>query len=422
MRRLILTLTRQLRPVLVKVFPIEVLRALKQRLIRRSTRETEEFQLRPFDPEVGETGVNLIGYIRGEIGLGQSCRLVAGALEASGVPFTIYNYRQVSAIRSEDHSWDARISRETPYNVNLFHINPYEVPLATAVLPPKLWAGRYNIAFWLWELERFPREWTSTLNCFHEVWTPSEFASESIRRVTDKPVRTMPYYVTAPTDPKLSRGRFGLPEGVFLFLCMYDCSSTMERKNPMGAVRAFKMAFSPHEAGVGLVIKLNNPAEKDLRLLREELAGYQNIWLLPEIYTKVEINSLIGLSDAVVSLHRAEGFGLVPAEAMLLGTPVIASNWSSTTEFMDGESACLVDCRLIPIEEDVGPYQKGQRWADPDLKQAAGYMRRLYEEPEYRRRLSENGKRRAETLLGREQAAEKIRARLREIVRENDKT
>ena len=159
-----------------------------------------------------------------------------------------------------------------------------------------------------------------------------------------------------------------------------------------------------------------------MRILREELAGYQNIWLLPEIYTKVEINSLIGLSDAVVSLHRAEGFGLVPAEAMLLGTPVIASNWSSTTEFMDGESACLVDCRLIPIEEDVGPYQKGQRWADPDLKQAAGYMRRLYEEPEYRRRLSENGKRRAEALLGREQAAEKIRARLREIVREHEKT
>lgn len=422
MQRLFLEIVQKLRPILMKVFPIEFLRSVKKGLIRHSTKQLSRYQIKPFHPAEGEYGVNLIGYVRGESGLGQSCRLVAGALEASGVPFGIYNYQQVSSIRNEDHAWDRKITQETPYCVNLFHITPYEVPLAFSSFPKRLWDGRYNIAFWLWELEEIPDEWKLSLQCFHEVWTPSEFASESIRRATDKPVRTMPYYVTAPTDPKLSRGRFGLPEGVFLFLCMYDCTSIMERKNPMGAVRAFKMAFSPHEAGVGLVIKLNNPAEKDLRILREELAGYQNIWLLPEIYTKVEINSLIGLSDAVVSLHRAEGFGLVPAEAMLLGTPVIASDWSSTTEFMDEESACLVDCRLIPIEEDVGPYQKGQRWADPDLKQAAGYMRRLYEEPEYRRRLSENGKRRAEALLGREQAAEKIRARLREIVREHEKT
>ena len=418
MRRLILDLARKFRPVMVRLLPLEFLRAVKRRMIRQSAQEAARYQLKPLASDAGENGINLIGYIQGEIGLGQSCRLVAGALEASGLPYTIYNYQQVSAIRSSDHSWDRKISDRTPYNINLFHINPYEIPLAFATLTSKLWDGRSNIAFWLWELEKFPEEWTFAINCFHEIWTPSEFASDSIRRVTDKPVRTMPYYLKAPTDRSIRRERFGLPENVFLFLAMYDCNSTMERKNPMGAVRAFKEAFTPQEEGVGLVVKVNNPTEKDLKVLREELAGYQNIWLLPEIYTKTETNSLISLVDAVVSLHRAEGFGLVPAEAMLLGTPVIATNWSSTTEFMDADSACLVDCRLVPIEEDIGPYKKGQRWADPDVHQAAAYMRRLYEDPDYRRRLAENGQRRVETILGREQAAEKIRTRIREIYTE----
>lgn len=418
MRRLILELAQKFRPVMVKLFPIDFLRAVKRRMIRQAVQQMRSYQLPTFSPSSRERGINLIGYIQGETGLGQSCRLVAGALEASGLPYTIYNYQQVSSIRSSDHSWDRKISDQAPYDINLFHITPYEVPLAFTTLTPKFWDGRYNIAFWLWELEEIPEEWKDSLRCFQEVWTPAEFVSDSIRLATDKPVYTVPYYLQAAADSTIRRERFGLPEGIFLFLTMYDCTSTMDRKNPMGAVRAFKEAFLPQEKGVGLVIKLNNPSEKDLRVLREELSGYQNIWLLPEIYTKTETNSLISLADAVVSLHRAEGFGLVPAEAMLLGTPVVATNWSATTEFMDADSACLVDYRLVPIEKDIGPYKKGQRWADPDIHQAAAYMRRLYEDPDYRRRLAENGKHQVETILGREQAAEKIRTRIKEIYTE----
>ena len=36
-------------------------------------------------------------------------------------------------------------------------------------------------------------------------------------------------------------------------------------------------------------------------------------------------------------------FGLVLAEAMYLGKPVIATNWSANTEFMDKETACMID-------------------------------------------------------------------------------
>lgn len=415
-RNLLMAWTMKFRPVLVKLLPIGFLRAVKKRVIHNATNEVQKYLLKPFLPSSGKNGVNLIGYIQGEIGLGQSCRLVAAGLEAAGVPFTVYNYQQVSAMRSEDHSWDHKISNQTPYNINLFHINPYEVPLAFSALSPAFWDNKYNIAFWLWELEEFPPEWCFAINCFHEIWTPSEFVSKSIRKVTDKPVYTMPYFLQASVDSSLDRKEFKLPEDVFLFLTMYDCNSTMERKNPTGALRAFKKAFSPDNKKVGLVIKVNNPTAEDLKKIWKKLNGYENIWLLSGVYAKAEINSLIANVDVLVSLHRAEGFGLVPAEAMLLGTPVIATNWSANTEFMDSETACMVDYTLVPIEQDYGPYRKGQRWAEPNLDQAAEYMRKLYEDKEFYHSISKSGITSVGRILGKEQAAEKIKNRVDEIL------
>ena len=57
---------------------------------------------------------------------------------------------------------------------------------------------------------------------------------------------------------------------------------------------------------------------------------------------KTEVNSLLKDVDVYVSLHRSEGFGLVMAEAMYLGTPVIATAWSGNTEFMNDHTACMV--------------------------------------------------------------------------------
>ena len=162
MRRLILELAQKFRPVMVKLFPIDFLRAVKRRMIRQAVQQMRSYQLPTFSPSSRERGINLIGYIQGETGLGQSCRLVAGALEASGLPYTIYNYQQVSSIRSSDHSWDRKISDQAPYDINLFHITPYEVPLAFTTLTPKFWmAGIISLSgFGSWRrsggVEGFP--------------------------------------------------------------------------------------------------------------------------------------------------------------------------------------------------------------------------------------------------------------------------
>src|SRR5213075_2525779 len=88
-----------------------------------------------------------------------------------------------------------------------------------------------------------------------------------------------------------------------------------------------------------------------------------------------ELRGLISSCDAYVSLHRSEGIGLTIADAMGLGKPVIATGWSGNTDFMDVSNAFPVGYRLVELEENVGPYQAGEVWAEPSVEHAADLMR-----------------------------------------------
>lgn len=414
-QRIVIDIAYSCKPVLLKILPIEWLRAIKKRIIKANLKKLSRIQFKPYQKGRYPDGINLIGSIRAETGLGQSCRLLANELKACDYPMMVYNYEQGANISQNDTSWNNEISEECKYGINIIHINPHELGVAFMQLDRKIFAGRYNIGFWLWELEEFPNEWLPCISCMDEIWTPSEFTSNSIRKKTNIPVHTIPYAIEAETEENYSRKEFGLPEDKFLFLMMYDNNSIEERKNPRGVIEAFKKAFSKEEKKVGLVIKVNSPDKRGIEKLKSELQGYENIYFITEILEKKRVNSLIACADTVVSLHRAEGFGLVLAEAMYLGVPTIATNWSSNIEFMNDETACMVDYKLVEIEKEVGPFKKGQRWADANIGQAAEYMRKLYENREYREKTAWQAQRHIREKLSMEQAVEKIEERIVKI-------
>ncbi len=416
--KIILQVTNVLKPVLLKIFPVELLRKLKGKMIENSFGKLKDISILPYEQGHYEKGVNLIGNIKAETGLGQSCRLVASALEATQMPMSVYQYAQLGTQKTGDCSWDSKISQALPYDINLIHINPHELGITYMQMDTSVWNYRYNIAYWLWELEEFPDEWTPCFHCVDEIWAPSEFICDAIRKKTDLPVRCMPYHVEAEVHQKMTRKDFGLPEDKFLFLMMYDHSSVMERKNPLGVLKAFKQAFPKENTSVGLVIKINNPTKEDEKQINAILDGYTNVYFIKETLERDAVNGLIQCVDTVVSLHRAEGFGLVLAEAMLLGTPTIATNWSSNTEFMNEETGCMVDYELITIEKDMPPFKAGNRWANPDIHQAAEYMKKLYEDRAFCQELSQKAKAHVEATLGMERASGLIRSRLEEIYKE----
>jgi glycosyltransferase involved in cell wall biosynthesis len=405
-----------MKPLIVRVIPVEWLRAVKRKLIAGGVARAEKITFIPADRYSLAQGVNLIGYIKGEIGLGQGCRLLAEALTCAGLNFTVYNFELDPAIRYSDCSWEGKITNTLPYNVNIIHLNPYEMKMLYLQTGRSLWDRRYNIAFWLWELEELPADWRSMVHFVDEVWAPSEFICAAVRRATEKPVVKIPYPISAPVDPRYDRAYFGLPDNIFIILCMYDGKSTEGRKNPLGAVKAYKKAFPPDCASVGFVIKINNPEAKAVQVLRDELQDYDKIYIIDKTLDKLMVNSLILACDAYISLHRAEGFGLILAEAMLLGVPCITTNWSSNTEFMPAGTACLVDYELITIEEDIGLYQAGQRWADPDVDQAAGFLQKLRSDKDYYRQIAEEGKKYIAENLNHERIAGVINRRLNEHI------
>lgn len=367
-------------------------------------------------------GVNLIGHIRGDFGLGESCRLVAGVLQKTGLPFIIKNISVYGDAPETNITWSLMEGRELPYQISIIHIDPVRIKNSIFKLGLSTFQNHYNIGFFLWEQPEFPKEWGYAIDLMDEIWTPAEFISQAIRKCTTKPVHTMPYGMTKPeTSENYQRNHFGLPNDVFLFMVSYDGYSSSERKNPLGSVRAYCQAFSKEETGVGLVLKATHAREEDLQQFRTLLDGYPNVVILKDSYGKVEFNSLITCVNVYVSLHRAEGFGLVIAEAMELGTAVIATDWSANTEFMNEDVACMVPAEVITLEQDSPPYKKGTHWADPDEAVAAQWMRKLYFDKDFYQKKVQKAQSYIQEKLSQTGAAERMRKRIEELFEEKSR-
>lgn len=404
---------RKIKPAITKIIPIEYLRKMKDRLVLAKLDKIIKRGICPYEKGRYPHGINLIASIQGDFGLGQSSRLIANVLEHMDIKYRIINFSPQIASYS-NHTFDEKIENGAEYDINLIHINPLEMEWLYLKQRKENWDYRYNIAFWLWELEEFPEEWTKYFALLNEIWTPSEFVSESIRKKTSLPVRTIPYAIEVPTMKGYGRQYFKLPKDKFLFLTMYDMNSIKERKNPDGVIKAFKRAFSKENQQAGLVIKVNGGDSLEIENMQKELDGY-NVYIITNRMEKAEVNSLIKSINVFVSLHRSEGFGLVMAEAMLLGIPVIATNWSANTEFMNSEVVCLVKANLIELQENFGPFKKGRRWAEPDIEQAAKFMQKLINDAKYYNILSLNAKKFISNKLSKDKVINVVSNRLDEI-------
>ena len=351
-------------------------------------------------------GIQIIGFTSLAKGVGESVRSHIRAIDILGFNNSIINLKKKETFKLKNS-----------YKYNLFHINADLVPEMYFKLGKSFWKNKYNIGFWLWELEKFPLKWKNSFNYFDEIWVCSDFIYNCLSKISSIPVIKVPISINIKVDEKYSRDYFKLPKNQFLFLCMYDTNSVQERKNPKAAINAFQNAFKKEEKEVGLVIKVNNAEDKmsEIRDLEKMISEWKNIYLISQNLSKIEVNSLINSCDSFISLHRSEGFGLVIAESMYLGKPVIVTNWSGNTDFTNKENSCSISYDFIELKENYGPYEKGNRWAEPNLKESMECMKKLVYNKEFYSEKSKAGKQFIKQNFSDKYIAEIIKKRIDEL-------
>jgi len=251
-----------------------------------------------------------------------------------------------------------------------------------------------------------------------EVWVASDFTAEALRAASDTPVRTMPIPVPCPDRSAATRADLGLPEGRFVFLVTFDHLSVTERKNPLGAIEAFRRAFpESNPDGPVLVVKSINashrPAEHDWVL--QAAAGRDDVIVVDRHLSRGDQMSLVAESDCVVSLHRTEGLGLHLVEAMWFGRPTIATRYSGNLAFMSDDNSALIDAALVPVTHGEGYFPPEAVWAEPDLDQAASWMQRIVGDPELAARLGSAGRTTMEAQPNMQDTGQAIAAHAAEV-------
>ncbi len=269
----------------------------------------------------------------------------------------------------------------------IIHANPPEAEMALFARSPQDWADLYRIGYWTWESAVAPAAWLDTARWFHEIWVPSMFVRDAFAAAfaaSPRPeeaakLRVMPHVVAPSVSPHRSKQSITA-------LTLLDPRSDPERKNPDGAVRAWLKAF-PLPGDAQLIVKILPCGDNTLyNRLRRLSVDRPDIVYWIEALSRDAMDALIADCDILISLHRAEGFGLPLAEAMAVGVAVLATGWSGNMTFMTDGNSVPVPYTLVPANRrHNGPMAQ---WADPDVDAAAAALRKLVLDRVWRARLT----------------------------------
>lgn len=338
--------------------------------------------------------INIIGYTEGGFGLGEDVRLLARSLDLAKLSFSSFALKDPVPGRNtvQDSSLDIDEAKEIKGTV--FYVMPAFDTLSFFFKKgQKFFDADRKIGFWQWELSNFPSVALYAYDLIDEVWCHSDHSFRAFKSGTNKIIHKVPLPISVPEISDLKIDLNERDQSTFSFFTSFDGASGIARKNPLGAIEAFQRAFPKNDRGVKLVLKVMN--QKNSSLWREclsRIAADDRIHLINQAMKRDDYYRLLVSSDAVISLHRAEGFGRLMADAMAYSLPVIASQYSGNLDYMDEGNSWLVPGQEIPLLEGDYPFHEGQSWFSPDIEIAAKMMRECREDSEVRLRKSMLGK------------------------------
>jgi glycosyltransferase involved in cell wall biosynthesis len=355
-------------------------------------------------------GVELVGYLGAAVGGGETARRYLGALRVAGIAVRERNV----ALEGRDSAMTAlplgRRAASRSIGCNLLCLNPEQmVPYLGSPEAPPL-RNRVNVGAWAWEVDIVPSGWVEAARRVVEVWACSEFTARLIAAATG--ARAVGILPPLPTTPLVSSAPAERPRP-FRVLSMFDYLSTIQRKNPAGAIEAYRAAFGP-EDGAQLIIKSVNGVHRVDARREVELAasGRADISLQDGTVSGEERDALVAGCDCLISMHRSEGFGLSLAEAMSAGKPVIATAYGGNTEFMTAANSYLIGYEPTLVGAGCEHYAATASWAEPDVARAAAALRAIVDDPNEARERAARGQREVNVMLAPARIGAQMRDRL----------
>jgi glycosyltransferase involved in cell wall biosynthesis len=361
-------------------------------------------------------GVNVISHFCYPSGLRTSAQSIVDGLLLADWAVSL---RDVPVDRRKDEPIHHHFVGSEHHDTTLVHIQPdpyFRDAYVLSGLHPRQ-PRSYRIGYWYWEMDTIPESWKLPALQTDELWAATRFVGDALKARFDQPVFTLPPGVALAPFQRRARDHFGVPSGKFAFLFVFHMMSIMERKNPLGLIRAFARAFGP-DAPVVLVLKTTfgkNHPQLIEELHRAAAEAPAEVVIIDEIYTQDETLSLMDACDSYISLHRSEGLGLTMAEAMLLAKPVIATRFSGNLDFMSDTTSLLVDCKVVEIGRSVPPYEAHMRWAEPSEEHAARLMRRIFDDRDFAKALGQRARVDLEANLSPVAAGQRMVVRLEAI-------
>ena len=350
--------------------------------LSKNAYKTENLDKKIFEFFKKDAGINISGFINSETGLGNSACGIIKALEHGGIDFKINNI--VADIRRENREYVNIFTDQHPFPVNLICVNADQARIAiNSSLPggKKYLKGKYNIGYWYWETPVLPEKYSSNSRFFQEIWAATDFVCNSIAVNVPIPVVKIPPAFTRleirERENVFRNIRPDISDKDFIFLTVFDADSCWQRKNPEAAVESFRKAFSDKDK-VKLIIKTVNQNKSPFcEKLMDRINGNSNICLINQYFPPKLMDNLYDRANAYISLHRCEGLGITMIKSMLFAKPVIATAYGGNTDFMNVNNSYMVDFVGYNLKEDIDPYEKGTLWAEPDVEQAAFFMKNI---------------------------------------------
>jgi glycosyltransferase involved in cell wall biosynthesis len=323
-------------------------------------------------------GVNLVGFARAEFGIGEDVRSVSGALEAVAVPHVIVDVKSMPHVRARDLSRVHLVSSAMPYQTSIFCLTAFDTARLFLERGPAMFDGTFNIGYWPWEIGQFPPEWADAFALVDEVWAATRFQWRAYQAASQVPVFLMPPAVVLPNIGDLRRvAPSRQKSGRFRFIFPFDPNSFLSRKNPVAAIRAFRLAFPRSDRSVELMLRVNGRPDRSIewRAVQAAIHGDTRIVVISATMDRVASLALVRDADCLVSSHRTEGFGRNIAEAIALGVPVLATGGSGPDDFLRRGERMAFRPRVVAANEY--PFAKGMSWSDPVVADLARNMRRM---------------------------------------------